>query len=193
VATISDKIITIRGTGTSTIIAKQGAAGNYLDGSANATFIVNTIRPTITNFFIQPHTFKDASFAITDPSSNSDGAFRYQIANTGIATISDNIITIVGTGTTIVTARQDASGNYKNNAVNTYFIVNPLRPTIINFSIPVKLYGDASFDLEDPSSNIQGTFNYESSNKGVADISNNKTVIMFSPGTTTITANLHIP
>jgi hypothetical protein len=108
-----------------------------------------------------------------------------------VADICGNVITINGAGTSIVTVIQDASGNYRNTAANTTFTVNKATPTITNFSVPIKLYGDASFDLIDPSSNIPGTFTYQSSDTNVATI-DNKTVTIIGVGTTTITANLDV-
>lgn len=44
--------------------------------------------PNITNFSIPEKTFGGSSFNITDPSSNSDGAFSYTSSNTNVADIS---------------------------------------------------------------------------------------------------------
>jgi len=123
VATINGKIVTIRGAGTTNITARQDACGNYTDGSSTITFTVNPKIPTITNFTIPTKTFGDASFAITDPSSNSSGTYRYDSSNTAVATINGKIVTITGAGTTIITARQDACGNYTDGSANTQFVV----------------------------------------------------------------------
>ena len=45
-------------------------------------------------------------------SSNSSGAFTYTIENTSVATVSGNTATIVGPGTTTVTALQAEDDNY---------------------------------------------------------------------------------
>jgi len=191
IATIFGKTVTITGAGTTTITATQDASGNYTQGSVNTTFIVNTARPSITNFTIPTKKYGDALFVLQDPSSNSSGRFIYKIANTGVADICGNVITINGAGTSIVTVIQDASGNYRSTAANTTFTVNKATPTITNFSVPIKLYGDASFTLVDPSSNVPGDFSYNSSNGNVATI-DVKTVTITGPGITTITATQHV-
>ena len=187
VATINGRTITVKGAGTSIITVRQDACGNYTDGSSNITFTVNPKIPIITNFTIPTKTFGDASFAITDPSSNSSGTYRYDSSNTAVATINGKTVTITGAGTTIITARQDACGNYTDGSSNITFTVNKAIPTITNFTIPSKTFGDASFAITDPSSNSSGTYRYDSSNTAVATI-NGRTITITGPGTSIITA-----
>jgi hypothetical protein len=64
-------------------------------------------------------------------------------------------------------------------------------PTLSNFTITPRTYGDASFQLVDPSSNNSNplaTFTFTSSDLTVADISGTRTVIIRNSGQTTITA-----
>jgi BspA type Leucine rich repeat region (6 copies)/Domain of unknown function (DUF4347)/Bacterial Ig-like domain (group 2) len=188
IATINDKIVTITGVGSSDIIVTQDACGNYLDGSANAALTVIGAVPTapsITKFNIPTKTYGDASFAIVDPSSNSQGAFTYQSSNTSVATISGKIITIISAGSSTITVRQDACGNYLDGSANITFNVNQAIPTIRNFNIPAKTYGDAPFAIVDPSSNSQGAFTYQSFNQNVATISG-KTITILKAGSSTI-------
>ena len=189
VATITGKIITIRGLGTSIITVRQDASGNYLDGSANLTFTVTKATPSITNFTIPSFTVLDtnATFPITDPSSNSSGTFSYTSSNTNVATINGKIITIIGVGTTVITATQTETNVYTQGTLPLTYIVNKLAPAITNFTIPTKTYGDASFTITDPSSNSPGTFSYASSNTSVATI-NGKIITIIGAGITTITA-----
>ena len=66
-----------------------------------------------------------------------------------------------------------------------------ITPTLSNFSITSRIYGDASFQLIDPSSNNtspDASFAFTSSNPTVADISGARTVIIRNSGETTITA-----
>jgi len=54
-----------------------------------------------------------------------------------VATISGNILTIVGTGTSTITVNQAASGDYSAGSATAPFVVNPSTPTnpvIINNS-----------------------------------------------------------
>jgi len=68
-----------------------------------------------------------------------------------------------------------------------------ITPTLSNFTISSRTYGDASFQLIDPSSNNtnpDAKFTFTSSNRSVADISGSgmRTVIILHSGQTTITA-----
>jgi hypothetical protein len=60
-------------------------------------------------------------------------------------------------------------------------------PTITNFTIPTKQYGDAPFTLTAPTSNSSGAFTYTSANTSVATIAGSTATIL-STGSTVITA-----
>ena len=79
--------------------------------------------PIIMNFSIPNKIFGNIPFAIIDPSSNSTGLFRYTSSNTDVATISGNVITIIGLGTSIITATQEATTNYTEGIKTTTFQV----------------------------------------------------------------------
>jgi hypothetical protein len=93
-------------------------------GAGNRVMTSPTLAPSITNFSITPKTYGDAHFTITPPTSNSTGAFSYTSSNTYVATISRNIITIVGPGTSTITAVQAETTNYNSETVTTTFVVN---------------------------------------------------------------------
>ena len=143
--------------------------------------------PTITNFSIPTKTFGNSPFEIIDPTSNSTGSFSYTSSNTSVATISGNIITIIGPGSSTITSTQSATANYYSGTITTIFQVNKATPVITNFSIPVKTYGIPPFQITDPTSNSDGSFNYISSNLLVATISGN-TITIVGSGDSTITA-----
>ena len=121
-----------------------------------------------------------------DPSSNSAGAFTFTSSNTSVATISGRTVTILSGGTTTITATQAASLNYISASTTASFVVVP--PTLSNFSVPSKIYGDSLFNLTDPTSNRVGSFTFTSSNTQVATISG-RTVTILSLGISVITAS----
>ena len=186
VATISGTTITIVGAGTSIITATQAETTNYTSGTTTTTFQVNQASPTITNFSIPTKTYGDSPFTITQPTSNSSGSFSYTSSNLSVATIQGNVITIVGAGTSTITALQAATTNYTSGATTTTFQVNQATPTITNFSIPTKTYGDSPFTITQPTSNSSGSFSYTSSNLSVATIQGN-TITIVGAGTSIIT------
>jgi sugar lactone lactonase YvrE len=98
-------------------------------GENNIIRFTQQIPPTITNFSVPTKTFGEAPFNIVDPSSNSTGAFSYTSSDPSVCTIFGNTVTIVGAGTSIITATQDASGNYTSGDISANFVVNQSTPT----------------------------------------------------------------
>jgi hypothetical protein len=187
VATIAENVITVVGVGTSTITANQSNTTSYSSATITATFTVNKMTPTITNFSVQSKTFGDAAFAVVSPSSNSTGGFTYTSSNTSVATIAGDVVTIVGGGTSTITATQASTADYTSGTTTTTFTVGQATPVISNFSIATKTDGDAAFALVSPTSNSTGAFTYTSSNTLVATVAGN-VVTVVGVGTTTITA-----
>lgn len=70
---------------------------------------------------------------------------------------------------------------------NFIFTPNQASPTITNFSVPTKIYGDSPFTITAPTSNSNGSFSYTSNNTNVATISGN-TITIVGAGSSTITA-----
>ena len=187
VATISGSTVTIVGAGTATITATQAATSNYCSGSTTATLTVNRISPTIGSLSSITKNYGDTAFSITDPSSNSTGAFSYSSSNTSVVTISGSTVTIVGAGTATITATQAATSNYTSGSTSTTLTVNTISPTLGAFNSITKTIGDAAFSLTAPTSNSSGAFSYSSSNTSVATISGS-TVTLVGVGLATITA-----
>ena len=90
-----------------------------------ATVIYEKANPTITNFSIPTKNYGDLPFEITEPDSNSSGSFSYSSSNLSVATIVGNIITIVGVGSSTITATQEATTNYNSGTIDGLFEVNP--------------------------------------------------------------------
>jgi hypothetical protein len=187
VTTVSGDVITIIGGGSSTISAIQASTSNYTSGITTSTIIVNPAAPTISNFSVLTKTFGDTPFTITPPTSNSAGAFTYTSSNTAVATIAGNVITIIGGGSSTISAIQASTTNYTSGTITTTFTVNKAIPALTNFSVPSKKIGTRSFKLSNPTSNSNGTITYVSSNRSVARVKGNVTTIV-GGGISTITA-----
>lgn len=99
---------------------------------------VNCIAPTLSfaSSLITKNT-GDASFTNT-LSSNSGGTVTYSSSNTSVATInsSSGLVTIVGAGTTTITANQAASGNYCSGSTTYTLNVRSVTvsPSSLSFS-----------------------------------------------------------
>ncbi|WP_396141566.1 Ig-like domain-containing protein, partial [Flavobacterium sp.] len=79
---------------------------------------------TLGTFTVPAKVVGDASFELTAPTSNSNGAFTYTSSNPAVATISGSTVTIVGAGTSIITATQAASGSLGSASVTANFVVS---------------------------------------------------------------------
>jgi uncharacterized protein YjdB len=187
VATISRNVVTIVGIGTSTITAVQANTVNYTGGTITALFTVVQGTPILTNFSILPKTVGDASFAIVAPTSSSYGAFTYTSSDTEVATIDGNTVTIVGVGTSTITATQESTTNFVSATTTASLQVNKITTVLTNFTIPVKTFRDASFSIVDPSSNSDGLITYTSSDATVANISGD-IITIIGAGNAVITA-----
>ncbi|KAF2330647.1 chondroitinase family polysaccharide lyase [Flavobacterium daemonense] len=129
----------------------------------------------------------DAAFDLTATAS-SGLPVSYTSSNPEVATISGNTVTIVGKGTSTITAKQDGDDIYSiAEAVEQTLTVNPATQTITFDAMPTKAIGDTNFDLTAAaSSNLPVSFT--SSNIDVATISGS-TVTIVGKGSTTIKAS----
>ena len=100
---------------------------NYTYGTStpNIYFVPYSpqIPPVFGTFSVPNKIVGEAPFQITAPSSTSTGSFSYTSSNSSVATITGNIITIVGVGETTITATQAATENYLTGSINTLFTV----------------------------------------------------------------------
>jgi hypothetical protein len=185
VATISGSQITIVGAGNSTITASQAATDNYTAGTITAQLQVVKATPTLS---ISPltKTYGDGQFTITGVTTNSPGEITYTSSNSGVATISDSQITIIGAGTTTITVNLASTANYNAKTITTTLVVSKATPTL-SISPLIKTYGDGPITITPPTSNSDGVITYTSSTKEVATISDSQITIV-GAGTSTITA-----
>lgn len=98
--------------------------------SQNIYFSSHVNLPTISGFTIPSSLLVGAApFTITAPTSNSTGAFTYSSSDSSVAIISGNIVTIVGAGTTVITANQAAAGSYSSGSASATLVVSFAPPT----------------------------------------------------------------
>ncbi|RYZ52020.1 MAG: hypothetical protein EOP49_10485, partial [Sphingobacteriales bacterium] len=106
-----------------------------------------------------------------------------------MATVSGNMVTIVGAGTTTITATQDGDANYNAAPeVGQLLTVNKASQTITFNALPDKSTADADFALT-ASSTSGLPVSYSSSDPGVATITPPNTLHIVGAGNTMITAS----
>ena len=80
-----------------------GSGTVYLDNLYFSNVAI-TINPTIGALTVPTKPVGSANFNITAPTSNSPGAFTYTSSNPAVATIAGSSVTVVGVGTSTITA-----------------------------------------------------------------------------------------
>jgi hypothetical protein len=114
---------------TQILVDPAGDSKIYIDNFYFYRPATSNPSPTITNFTVDSKLVGASAFALTAPTSNSTGAFTYSSSNTAVATISGSTVTVVGAGTTIITATQAATGSYSSGAIAANFVVSFPPPT----------------------------------------------------------------
>jgi ligand-binding sensor domain-containing protein len=154
--------------------------------TSSQTFVVKQTQ-TINFDAISEKIFGDAPF-ILSATSSSDLPVTYASNNIGVASVSGSTITILGTGTAMITASQAGNNNYNPAAdVTKPLIVNKASQTITFTALSSKVFGDAQFTLSGTSSSGLA-LTYASNNTATATVSNN-TVTLVGAGNAIITAS----
>ncbi|MFO7823912.1 MAG: LamG-like jellyroll fold domain-containing protein [Cyclobacterium sp.] len=89
--------------------------------------------PEISSFGDINRLFFDGTFELKMPKSNSTGSFSYSSNNPGVATISGNLVTIVGIGTATITATQMAADGFDQGFISAALRVNATEAILTNF------------------------------------------------------------
>ncbi len=132
----------------------------------------------------------DDSFAVIANHSVGDGTVTYSSSNPNVATV-DNVgkVTIVGSGSTIITATATETSNYHSIAASyTLNVLKNNQELSFGISDVSKKYGDSSFTMIANHPVGDGDVTYSSSDNSVATVDNSGTVVIVGVGTVTITA-----
>ena len=179
--------ILFTGTGTAIVTTTQEEDRNYLNTTKETIIIINKSDPIINPYTPIIKKVTDLPFKIITPESTNIGAFSYSVNNNQVIDITlDGIVSINGPGTAIINVIQESTLFYIQKEITITIIVKSI-PEISWFKTIIKELGSGTFEIEQPTSNSDGLFNYVSSNSSVAQIINNN-VIITGPGKTTITA-----
>jgi surface protein len=111
----------------------HGGNSTYTSAGANAHAALSTYwritdgglapSPTLGAFSIPEKKVGDPAFTLTAPTSTSNGPFEYTSSNFSVANITGAMVTIVGAGTTTITATQAAAGIYNEGKVTATLTV----------------------------------------------------------------------
>lgn len=150
-ATLAGNTLTITGVGTVVVEASQpGDAVYNAAPPVTRQFEVLKATPVIVQADIVKN-FGDPDFSIT-PASNSSGSFSFVSGNDQIFTMSGNVATITGTGTTTLDITQQPTAYYYGKTKTISFTVNKSSSTIsvtgpVNYVYNATHQGPASADV----------------------------------------------
>jgi len=92
------------------------------------------------SFNVPAKQLSNAPFELTPPTSSRAGSFSYQSSNTDVAVINGSTVTIVGVGTTTITAIQSDYQKYAEVSTTANFTVTEFEPPTLGvFTIPTKI------------------------------------------------------
>lgn len=152
---------------------------------------VQPVKPLVGRLSIDNKVFGDAPFSLTEPTSNSSAPFSFSSSDTSVATVnaSTGRVTIVGVGSTTVTATQPATNLYQQGSVTAVLRVTKAVPKLGAFSVGTKVFGDDPFSVKEPTSTSSQDFIFESSDPKIARITSSGRVTIVSAGQVVITAS----
>jgi len=189
VATISGNTLTIVGSGTSNIIASQAGNSSYNAApDVPQPLTVTKASQTITFNSLPLKNIGDAAFTLSATGGTSGNAITYASSNLAVATVAGNSVTIVGAGSTTITASQ--VGNAKYNAAadvpQTLTVVSKQNQTIAFNSLPAITFGTTAFTLTaTASSGLAASYSTLDDEVTIA----NSQVTIVKPGFVTINAD----
>ena len=166
ISSLNGSNLTIKNTGSTTIFVKQEGYENFIGANTSIVLTVLKADPKIVlNEIIK--TYGDPDFEIS-PTSNSKGQFSFSIKNSSIATVSNNIINILETGTTTITTSQESIRNFNPGSIKTLLNVLKANPNITFDNIVMEL-GDPQSNLS-YNSNSSGEVSFQIENSTIASI-----------------------
>jgi len=191
VATVSSAgVVTIVGAGSTVITASQAGNANYNAATdVPQTLVVGKSNQTITFGALTAKKYGDPTFTLAATASSSL-TVTYTSSNPAVATVSSaGVVTIVGVGSTIITASQAGNANYNAATdVPQTLVIGKADQTITFGTLTAKSVGDPAFTLSaTASSGLAVT--YTSSNPAVATVTSAGVVTIVGAGSTVITAS----
>ena len=172
VASVSGKFVTINDGGNTTILARQEETTLYTSASTTCSITILKRDTILSNFGNLEKKFGDNDFTLAQPTSNRVGSYSYLSSNPQVAIVSDNVVKIVGGGSTTITALQSESAEYAEKKITCVLTVSKINPVLSNVNV---IYANGEYQIRfDSTSN--GTYSYVFSDNSVVRINPNNTL-----------------
>jgi hypothetical protein len=159
---------------------------DYGSTTSKVSVIVSKVSQSVTFDALPDKWVTDSPFLLSAFAS-SGLPVTFTSSEPSVATVSSNLVTIVGAGKTTVTASQSGDATYAPASTSRTLTVNRLGQTITFDPLPVHLITDPPFSL-DATSDSGLAVSYSSSNPSAAAVSGN-TVTIVGLGSTAIRAS----
>ena len=103
-----------------------GTASNYSIVYVDGAVTINKATPTFSTWSDVPKTFGDSPFTVTAPTVTGSlaGSFAYSSATTSVISISGSTLTVVGAGTSVITASFTPTDTTNYNSATTTMTVS---------------------------------------------------------------------
>jgi len=189
VATITGTTVSPIAVGATTITAYQAPANGYRSATTSMTLSITAAPPTVGTFGSITYTYGSVAnniLTLTPPASNSDGMWNFSVADTSIATVTGNLLVILKSGSTTITASQQPSGSYGTSAPQTVSLVVdeiPIYSSLPNIS---QVVGDPTRTITPPNSLSSGDWTMTSSDPAIV-LATGLILTFGNAGTATIT------
>lgn len=184
-ANISNDTLFIHNFGIVTILATQAGDYFYLPDTVIRELVIAKLNQEITFADLPTHLAPSDTFHL-GASASSGLSVAFEIADSTIASIDHDVVTILKHGSTTITARQEGNDYYNPAEEITRVLSIKILPEITFGEISTKTFGDAPFELTATSS-VNLPILFYSSNEEIATVQGNIVTIL-KAGTTTISA-----
>ncbi len=112
---------------------------------------------------LQPRIKSSISFALTRPTSNSNGAWTYIVINGPVASVaSDGTVTPSAVGTFTIKATQATTTKYQSVQTTSSLVIALPTPTVQTWVLQPRFKSSISFTLTPPTSSSNGAWSYTS-------------------------------
>ena len=195
VISVSGTTLTVVGAGSSVITATftPNDTTNYNSATTTMTVTVGKATPTFSAWSGVPKNYGDSAFTVTAPSVTGSvpGSFIYSSATTSVISVSGTTLTVVGAGSSVITASftPNDTTNYNSATTTMTVTVGKATPTFSTWSGVSKNFGDSAFTVTAPSvtGSVPGSFSYSSATTSVISVSGS-TLTVVGAGSSVITA-----
>jgi hypothetical protein len=193
--TLSGTTLTATGNAAATcaVTATKAADTQHAQATATQTVTIAKASQTITAANFANRSWTSATSSLNGSATASSSlTVTWSSTTTSVCTVTGITLALVSSGACSLTVSQAGNFNYDAAAdVVVGFTVNKASVTLGSFALTSKVYGDAAFDITNPtatfSGSVDGTWGYASGTPSVATVSGNRVTVL-TAGSSVVTA-----